>query len=59
MRNVNDVIQILSEREDVEAVAWSLRNQISGEEFEAVMEEFRKSPDGRFSDNLLVMLSLI
>jgi hypothetical protein len=58
MVDINALINRLSEMETVEEVRHSVLREISDEELEVLVEEYRKNPDARFSDNLLVTLSV-
>lgn len=57
MIDVNSLIHRLSEME-IEEVRRAVVREISDDELELLVEEYRKNPDSRFSDNLLVALSM-
>jgi len=43
---------------EIEEVRRAVVREISDDELELLVEEYRKNPDSRFSDNLLVALSM-
>jgi len=56
---VIEIINRLSQLETVEDVRRAILREISDDEVEILVREYRKSPDSRFSDNILVALSML
>jgi len=56
---VIEIINHLSQLETVEDVRRAILREISDDELEILVREYRKSPDSRFSDNILVALSML
>jgi len=56
---VIEIINRLSQLETVEDVRRAILREISDDELEILVREYRKSPDSRFSDNILVALSML